>query len=273
MNNGFSAPTRYWTGIPGLTPKSSSDGKTSQLAEAPDEYGDTVQADVYGEVIAPTTEYVVTGEIHNATSDTNLVTLGNVIDYTVGTVTKKIMPTQVVINTQAGQPPTVTISGVEVEATAYAKRVYPIKVDLLPKSKAQDVVGALATSSKYTSITTTFSVDPHVQTVGGVPVASDCGHGRVEVQATMTDGDNTGVIEVATGSGFVISAAASENRPDAGYVTRTATLWKALTGQNRNPPSQSLQSTPPPSGDGTRGEADGETGGTNGETGGDDNSR
>ena len=34
-NNGFSAPVNYWGSIDGLTPKSSSDGKTSSLAEAP----------------------------------------------------------------------------------------------------------------------------------------------------------------------------------------------------------------------------------------------
>ena len=41
MNNGFSAPVNYWGTIDGLTPKSSSDGKTSSVAEAPNEYGDT----------------------------------------------------------------------------------------------------------------------------------------------------------------------------------------------------------------------------------------
>ena len=250
---GFSAPVRYWLAISGLTPKSSSDGRTSQFAEAPDEYGDTAQVDAYGEVIAPSTEYAVTGEITNSA---NLITLGNIMDFTMGQATIKLMPTTVVVNTQAGQPPTVTISGVQVESGATVKRSYAVKVSLSPRSKAQDVAGAFTASNKFTSITTTFSIDPHVQTVGGVPVASDCSHGRVEVQATMTDGDNTGTIEIASGSGFVLSAAEAVSNPDAGYVTRTATAWKALAGTTHTGQSASLQSVAPPDGGDGNGNGD-----------------
>ena len=62
-NAGFSAPVNYWGSIDGLTPKSSSDGKTSSVAEAPNEYGDTAAHDVFGEVLAPSTEYAVTDEV------------------------------------------------------------------------------------------------------------------------------------------------------------------------------------------------------------------
>ena len=70
MNNGFSAPVNYWGTIDGLTPKSSNDGKTSSVAEAPNEYGDTAAHDVYGEVLAPSTEYAVTGDVKNVTNGT-----------------------------------------------------------------------------------------------------------------------------------------------------------------------------------------------------------
>ena len=224
-NAGFSAPVNYWGTINGLTPKSSSDGKSSSVAEAPNEYGDTVAHDVYGEVLAPSTEYAVTGDV-----DLSDIVLGSIHSYTIGSggsaITKKIMLTQVAISTQAGNPPTVTISGVEVESGATAKRTYA----LTPRSKAQDVCGAFTASANFTQINTTASVDPHVQTVGGTPVASDASHGRIEVQATLTDPTGNGTITAASAGGFTVTASPAETDPDANYITRAATATKYLAG-------------------------------------------
>ena len=224
-NNGFSAPVNYWGSIDGLTPKSSSDGKTSGVAEAPDEYGDTAAHDVYGETLAPSTEYAVTDEV-----DLSDIELGSIHTLGEGTGAKKLMLTQVQINTQAGNPPTVTISGVEVEGDATAKRTYALAGTLTPRSKAQDVCGAFTASANFTQINTNAAVDPHVQTVGGVPVASDASHGRIEVQATMTDPTGNGAITAASAGGFTVTAAPAETDPDANYVTRAATATKYLTG-------------------------------------------
>lgn len=249
MNDGFSAAEDYFSPNAALQAKSSQDGKTSSLAECPDEYGDTVAHDVYGELLNPSVEYVVKSAI---TKSSTLVTLGSI--HTVGT--KKVMLTTCVVTTSANNPPTVSLSGVEVEAGATAKRTYAVKIDLLPRSKAQDVAGAFTASSKFTQITTTFSVDPHVQTVGGVPVASDASHGKVEVAATMTDGDGTGTITAATAGGFTVTVVPAESDPDANYITRTATATKFLTGTE-----ETTVSAPNPNG-GTGG---GTGGGTTGQ--------
>ena len=224
-NAGFSAPVNYWGSITGLTPKSSGDGKTSSVAEAPNEYGDTAAHDVYGEVIAPSTEYAVTGAV-----DLSQIVLGSI--HTHGTVenAKKIMLTTVAITTQANNPPTVTISGVEVESDATAKRTYALSGTLTPRSKAQDVCGAFEASANFTQINTNAAVDPHVQTVGGVPVASDASHGRIEVQATMTDPTGNGEITAASAGGFTVTASPAETDPDANYITRAATATKYLIG-------------------------------------------
>lgn len=224
-NNGFSAPVNYWGSIDGLTPKSSSDGKTSSVAEAPNEYGDTAAHDVYGETLAPSTEYAVTDEV-----DLSDIELGSIHTLGEGTGAKKLMLTQVQINTQAGNPPTVTISGVEVESDATAKRTYALAGTLTPRSKAQDVCGAFTASANFTQINTNAAVDPHVQTVGGVPVASDASHGRIEVQATMTDPTGNGAITAASAGGFTVTASPAETDPDANYITRAATATKYLTG-------------------------------------------
>ncbi|MGN0828019.1 MAG: hypothetical protein ACI4QD_08855 [Kiritimatiellia bacterium] len=229
MNAGFSAAAgkNIFGTIAGLSPKTFSDGKTSQVAECPDEYGDTAAHDVFGEVIAPSVEFVVTAAISKSTT---LCVLGSIHSVEIGGVTKKVMLTICAITTSANNPPTVSLSGVEVEAGATAKRTYAVNVDLLPRSKAQDVAGAFTASSKFTQITTTFSVDPHVQTVSGVPVASDASHGKVEVAATMTDGDGTGTITAADAGGFTVTAVPAESDPDANYITRTATATKFLAG-------------------------------------------
>ena len=224
-NAGFSAPVNYWGTINGLTPKSSGDGKTSSVAEAPNEYGDTAAHDVYGEVLAPSTEYAVTGEV-----DLSQIVLGSIHTYGSGGSTKKLMLTTVAITTQAGNPPTVTISGVEVESDATAKRTYALTGTLTPRSKAQDVCGAFAAGANFTQINTNAAVDPHVQTVGGVPVASDASHGRIEVQATMTDPTGDGAITAASAGGFTVTAIPAETDPDANYITRAATATKYLIG-------------------------------------------
>lgn len=247
MNDGFSAAEDYFSPNAALQAKSSQDGKTSSLAECPDEYGDTVAHDVYGELLNPSVEYVVKAAISKTTT---LVTLGSI--HTVNG--KKVMLTTCVVTTSANNPPTVSLSGVEVESGATAKRTYAVKIDLLPRSKAQDVAGAFTASSKFTQITTTFSVDPHVQTVGGTPVASDASHGKIEVAATMTDGDGTGTITAATAGGFTVTAAPAESDPDANYITRTATATKFLTG------TEGTVSAPNPNAGGTNGGTGGTTG-------------
>ena len=224
-NAGFSAPVNYWGVISGLTPKSSSDGKTSSVAEAQNAYGDTVAHDVYGEVLAPSTEYAVTSDV-----DLSDIVLGSVVTYGTGSAAKTLMLTQVQINTQAGNPPSVTISGVEVEGGATALRTYALTGTLKPRSKAQDVCGAFTASASFTQINTTASVDSHVETVAGTPVASDCAHGRIEVQATLTDGTGNATITASQSGGFTVTAAPAESDPDANYITRTATATKFLSG-------------------------------------------
>lgn len=224
-NAGFSSPVNYFYGsIPtGLTPLSSSENYATALAEAPEEYGDTSASDMYGKVMNPSVEYAVT-----ATVDLSGVQLGKIVTYGAQDNQKHFMMTQFAVNTQSGQHPTVTISGVEVEATATTKRTYSCFGTVNPRSKAQDVAGAFATNTNFTQITTTFAVDPHQRTKRGYPIVSDASHGRVEVSATMTD--TTGAGAITASNTFTVSASDTAQNPDAGYVTRTATAVKFIAG-------------------------------------------
>ena len=222
-NAGFSAPKNAWGTIAGLSPKSSEDGRTSSLAEAQNSSGDTSAHDVYGDLLAPSVTYAVVAAIAKTAT---LISLGEIKTWN----NKKIMPTTVTITTKAGQSPTVTIAGVQVEASATTKRKYDVKIALTPRSKAQDVAEAFTPSDNFTEFTTVFSVDPHVETVGGVPVASDASHGKCEVKATMVDPAGNGSITAKTGGGFTVTLLPSENSPDVDYVTHEATATKFLAG-------------------------------------------
>ena len=246
-NSGFSAKRNFWGTISGLSPKTSSDGNTNSVAEALDEYGDPQARDVYGEVFAPSVEYAVTESVSLSS-----LALGSVVTYGSGEAQKKFMMTQVVVNTSAGSPPTVTISGVQVESDATSLRTYALSGTVTPRARAQDVVGAFTSSDSFSQITTTFSVDPHVQTVAGTPVKSDASHVIVEVAATMTDPTGSATIEAATG--FTLTAVQAQNDPDADYQTKTATATKSLTGAE---PVASLSMQ----GDGNRSATVHETGG------------
>lgn len=229
MNAGFSAATNYWGTITGLTPKSSQDGATSSLAEAPDSNGDTAYFDVYGEVIAPQTEYAVTGDV-----DLSDIILGSIHTVGSGASEKKVRLVSVAINTSAGEVPTVTITGEQVEATATASKTYALAGTLTPRCAAQDVFGALASNTAYTQINSTASIDSHIATVGGNPVASCYCHGKIEVNVTLTDGAGNQTIEAATGGDFAITTAVSSTAPDAAYITRTATLTKFIEGEEES---------------------------------------
>lgn len=223
-NSGFSAAESYFGTIAGLTPKESSDGKTGSVAEAPNAFGDTIAHDEYAQLAAPSTTYAVTADV----SLSSLPALGSIVGSTT-----KYMVTQVVVNTSAGQPPTVTISGQQVHSGATAKRTYALEGSVVARCKAQDVCGAFTAPGQsatwdFTSSTTTFSVDFVKQSVGGDIVAACATHGRIEDNVTVTDAGGAATLTAATG--WTITAPAAESAPDEGYVTLTATASKFLIG-------------------------------------------
>lgn len=231
-SSGFSAPVDYFeldhvasTNETGLRIKSSQDGATGQEAEASNEYGDTVAHDEYGQVLAPSCEYAVIDDV-----DLSDIALGKIVTKSVGGVSKKFMITQVQINTSAGGAPTVSVSGVEVDSAAVDRRTYELPGTLSPRHKSQDPFGALTADAKFTQINSTAAVDAHVQTVTGAPVFADASHCVLTVQATMTDHTGSASITAATNGGFEITAPEAMSNPDSGYIERTATLTKYLTG-------------------------------------------
>lgn len=217
-NNGFSAAEEIFGSITGLKAKESSDGNSGSVAEAQNEFGDTVATDEYGERCSPSVTYAVTDTV------TTLPALGSIKSWG----SKKIMVTQIAVSTSAGQPPTVTISGEEVPSTLTERRTYAVTCNLAPRCKAQDVAGAFDSANYLTSCNTTYAVDFVNATVAGEIVSACASHGRTEVNATITD--PTGSATLTAAQGFVMSSPAAKTAPDEAYVTVTATATKFIVG-------------------------------------------
>lgn len=215
-NAGFSAPiSGKFPVVAGLKAKESESGDASSLATAANNVGDVVASDVYGETSSPSCTFVVE----------DAVDLSGIL---LGSVTGGIMLTQVVVNTSAGEHPTVQMSGVQVEEGGGAQRTYALSGTVLPRSKAQDIAGAFTSDEMMSSCTTTFRVEPHLATVKGSPVASDCSDGRCEVAANITDPNGSGSLEPA--GEFVWSSKGTASQPDSDYVSITGTAVKFLEG-------------------------------------------
>lgn len=219
-NAGFSAPSSSgFPSVTGLVAKSSEAGKSSQLATALNTDGDIAAHDVYGETEAPSCEFIVTDEV-------------DLSDIELGEVNGGIMLTQIVVTTQAGQMPTVTMQGQKIESGGTAQRTYPISGTIKPRSKAQDVAGAFSSSDTLTACTTTYRVEPHFADLKGEHKASDCSDGRIEAQGTWTC--PSGAISPTAGSNFTITTAATNSNPDSDYVTVTATATKFIEGTEQS---------------------------------------
>ena len=245
---GFSAPVNFFylnaTVSAALSPVTSNENKTCSLAESANSFGDTTNCDSFGEVMAPSVDYIVIGEL-----DLSNFSLGYIVN--VPAVGKHFMIVGLTITTQAGQPPRVTVTGVEVEDTAVNLHLCNLSGTLLPRSKAQDICAAFAATNYLTQVTTTFSIDPHIATKAGAPKFSDASHARVEVSVTMTK-PTSGVASLALGSnGFALSSPITSSNPDGDYITQTATAVKFLACTEPGDRSvNTLTSAPPSSGDG-----------------------
>ncbi len=225
-SSGFSAPINYWGTIAGLTPKSSSRGGSHSVATAANALADVVAFDRIGGTLNPTVEFAVTAAFTNQNTP---ILLGKVVEYTVNNVTSKLMITQVVVRTAAGTPPTITVSGVQVENGATTKRTYPVAMSVAPRSKAQDVATAFSLASvSLNSCETTFSIEPVVQTIGGWPAVHDVTNGKVEAVATIIQATSGG--SWGKSDGFDVFMLGDENRQDAAYISRNITSIKYLSG-------------------------------------------
>lgn len=89
---------------------SSDENKSVSTAEAQNDKGDVVAVTTYGETSAPSCNYVLSGD-----ASTGLINMGTEISCNL----KKYVITDLSINTGAGTPPSVSVSGEEVPTASH----------------------------------------------------------------------------------------------------------------------------------------------------------
>ena len=226
-NAGFNAATDIFGMGANWKVGSSNDNASGSVAECPNSNGDRTHRDPYAQRIAPSAEYVLKANV------TSLPALGSIVTVN----TKKVMLTRIVVKTAQGAAPTASVSGVEVESGATAKRTYACgTIALTARHRAQDILkmhGSNANSlpATCTEATFTFEIDATLADPKGTIEASDCSNGRVTAQFTHTSGTGAAISAPAvSGTTKVVSEPVSKTSPENDYVTVTYSLLDSLTG-------------------------------------------
>ena len=206
--------------------KATADGNSASVAEARDENGTIVAHEVFGEVMAPSADYAVTGPID---ADDGDIKLGAVTTYK----EKRVVLTNLTINTSAGGEPTMSASGEEVEAssdgTCPAKYSIP-GFELGPCHHAKILFAAFSLSGigcHLQSANYTASCENGKATVGGTVVAHGVYGAKIECQVEIVQTSSTAPTLTA-GTGWKVTSPLAETNPDAEYPTFSATLEMPL---------------------------------------------
>lgn len=222
-NAGFNAATDIFGMGANWEVKSSDDNASGSVAECPNSNGDITHRDAYGQRLAPSAEYVLVGDV------TSLPALGTVVTY----AGKKIMLTQIVVNTAQGAAPTASVSGVEVESGASTARTYSCgTIALSARHRAQDILSLHSTlPATCTEASFTFAVDPSFADPKGSIEASDVHNGRVSASYTHTSGTGDSITPpTLSGTDAVVSEPVSKSSPENDYVNVTYSITDTLTG-------------------------------------------
>ena len=207
-----------------LAVKSTSDGNSGSVAEATDENGTIVAQESYGNRMSPSAEYALKKE---TTFDE--IVLGGVSTYK----TKRVVLTQLTINTSAGGEPTISASGEEIEASAdgtcpaaYTIPEFTLGVchhaKILFSAFAITGTGCYLNSANYTA-----QCENGTAMIEGAVVAHGVYGAYLEVTAEIISTSGT-VPTVTPGTGWVVSSPLAETTPGADYPSYSITLRKPI---------------------------------------------
>lgn len=223
-NAGFNAATDIYSMGADWKVQSNSMNASGSVAECPNALNDITHRDAYGVRIAPSAEYTLIADVEELPDLGSIVTVDG----------KKVMITQISIKTSKGAAPTASVSGVEVQAGATAKRTYSCgEINLTARHRAQDILGLLGqtTPATLTESTFTFSVQPSLAEPQGAIYNCDCGDGRVVAQYTHTSGTGAAIsAPTVSGTAQVVSEPVSKTSPENDYVTVSYAVTDSLTG-------------------------------------------
>ena len=160
------------------------------IAEARGDDNFLVAVDTSGEIVNPQCDYIVTSQ----------ATLTSVVLGSVKTILgKKIALGNITINTSAGQAPTMTASGSQIEDNGTAHCTATCTgVTLSPLYHAQDFGLFEVSNGQLQSSTLTYTGDIGTAMVDGVIKSSDLIGASIQVNGTIVGVNDSGVISTPT---------------------------------------------------------------------------
>lgn len=223
-------PKTDWLGLAtdDLLLKSNSDGASNGNLEIVGKKGDIICNETYGHIKSPTCEYVIKGVNDSYTMDLGKCWSAS-YPYALQSYT---------ITTGAGQEPTFSAAGVQIEPDA--EKAYctysPSTITISPARHASDF-GALSSWTESCSLTlqnSTYTAEAEISpsTINGDPVASDAVRGKESVQMTFWTNSNTTAPNVQPATGWRQTADWSCTGADSSMFTWTATFEKYLSADH-----------------------------------------
>ena len=203
---------------------SSDENKSSTVIQARDEKGDVVAQEIVGITTAPSCSYVIKS---NASTGEWKIGLPIVHD------DKKYTISSIQINTGAGTPPSLQVSGEEVPATSHEDCYYDIPSATVKVCHHAQILwgaftftegtgGCYLTQANYTASGSLTKAQKDGETI-----SYDISEGKIE--AALTFVSTTGTKPTLTpGSGWTFTQELTKSEPDSDYNSYTCTLTKNL---------------------------------------------
>ena len=197
---------------------SSDENASAQTAEAQDEKGDIVATLMYGELKSPTCNYVLKGD---ATLSGKQLGTPSATNYVM---------TSIQVDTGAGTPPAITVSGEEVPEDSHCSTdcYYAAPSTTIECCHhAQWLFGLSGTLTQgyyLTQASYTIECDLTKATKDGETVCYDITNGRVTATLTIQGTGSTTALEITNvPNTWIETSPLSQSNPDAGFDTYTVT--------------------------------------------------
>lgn len=209
--------------------KSHAEGRSHSTVNCSNDEGDVVDVTKFGEVMSPSNEYALKGDLENWD-----IVLGSVKTVEVGGVQKHFALKSVSIGTSNSGEVTLSATCEEVHA-ATLQRTYTVKIaKLLARNKAQilnNLFSVTGENAHLQSASYEIGVEFAPTTVDGDRVMADIygGYIKVSVEAKQAGTAAPVIAPVTADAVTVLTGANDGSRPDSDYSTVSAEVTKYLT--------------------------------------------
>lgn len=206
---------------------STTENRSAQVAEAKGENGFVVATEMYGNVSAPSCEYVAKGDVSLDSIKIGTVTVIGEGSFCLSSLS---------FSTSAGAAATVSASGQQVEDGAKVACTCTLPAISISGLHHAQTFGAFSIGGKGAHLTqSSLNVNGTVSTAtkDGEIIAHDITDVRLEVSGTIQVSDATYAAPTVTLSdGWVMTSPLSETNPDGDFPTYAFTATKFLTADD-----------------------------------------